>query len=806
MKKQLFCTIITLFLVNMTFAQQFSVTGKVTDRQTAEKLSFATVRVLNSAQGTSTNKAGEYELRLKKGNYRLSVSFLGYHTDTVKVEVNGAVSGVDFKLLPTNVNLPEVTVLPGVNPAIEVIRKAIEAKKNRNKLLNSYQFEAYTKGVVKTPEDLRVTGHNASTGFSKITDSTKLKITGILENQSRGYFKKPNKYKDVVIARKQSANFPPSLNIITGGRFIDNFYEERIDFINGPLPGPLADDALDYYYFTMDDTLAIDNTNVFKISITPDKENNPGFTGKIYITDGSFNLLKVELQINRAANTGGLIDSVFVEQQFAPFDDNIYMPVDYRLLLNVTILKLAKFALEMNTILHNYEVNNNIDDSFFDKAIVTVLPEADKKDSVYWTKIQAIHSTVEENTAYARIDSIEKAPRTFWDDFSFLGNRFSITKNLSATAPLGLYHYNMVEGHALDYGFYLSNALDTRLNGNITGSYGFADKKFKKQIDASYLLGDYRTFRVSGSAFDRVNVLFGESDVYSEFTNTILALFTKYEYRDYYYSKGFSLGVRGDVFPVLSMGLSFVNATDKNGYNNSDFSFFNKKKKFRTNWPVYETRLNTLSARFNFDFRDYIEDGLYRRKVSLGKSYFTFGGEVMVSDKDALGSGMDFTIYKANAYAYIRTFKSAFASLRIKGGYSDGPVPFQMLYALPGNLNSVSSGSSFRTLDVKEIIGDRYVTVHFDHNFMSELYRLSGIPYLKSSEFTLSMFFNAAYSEISSKSREILPAGVKSFPHPFYEAGFSIGHVLSPLALEFGWRLNYKNGNNFTVNLNSAIF
>jgi len=806
MKGCIFTAVVFFLLSSVILAQQYSVNGKVADKQTGEALAFANVRVLNSTQGTSTNKQGSFELKLKKGNYLLSVSFLGYHTDTIKIEVNKNLANVDFNLNPTNVNLPEVTVLPGVNPALEVIRKAIEAKNIRNKKINCYQFEAYTKGVVRTPDDLRLSGNNASMGLSNITDSTKLKITGVLENHSKGFSKKPNKYKDFVIARKQSANFPSSVNILTGGRFIQNFYDDKINFMNGPLTGPLANDALDYYYYYIEDTLAIDNINVFKISVTPDDKSDPGFVGKLYIADGTFDLLKVELGINRAANTGGLIDSVIVVQQFSPFGDGIYMPVDYRMALTITILKIARIAFEMNTILYSYEINNNIDDKVFEDAILTVLPEADKKDSVYWTKIQSIQNTSEENLAYARIDSVEKAPRTFWDNFSFLSNRFPISKYVSATAPLGLYHYNMIEGHSLDYGFYLSDAFDNRLNGSTEFNYGFSDKKFKSDIKLSYLLGEYRTFRLSGGVFDRLNILFENTDNYGDLTNTILSLFTKYEYRDYYYSKGFTLNARGDVLPFLSLGVGFSNTTDKNAFNNSDFSVFNKDRKFKTNWPVNQVKINSLSLRYNFDFRDYIEDGLYRRKVSMGKSYFTFGGEVIYSDKNTLKSEMDFKTYKANIYANIKSFNSTYATLRVNGEYTDGALPFQMLYALPGNLNAVSSGVSFRTLDVKEVIGDRVVTAHFEHNFRNELFRLSGIPYLKDSELQLNYFFNAAYSELGSKSRDIIPVNVKSFPHPFYETGFSIGHVMFPISIEFVWKLNYRDGNNFRISLNSAMF
>ena len=107
---------------------------------------------------------------------------------------------------------------------------------------------------------------------------------------------------------------------------------------------------------------------------------------------------------------------------------------------------LAKIGFELNTILYDYKVNADINDDIFNKAVITVLPEADKKDSLFWTKIQSIPNTPEEQIAYKRIDSVEKVPRKFLDNFSILSTRIDLAENLSISAPLGMYHFNRIEG------------------------------------------------------------------------------------------------------------------------------------------------------------------------------------------------------------------------------------------------------------------------------------------------------------------------------------------------------------------------
>ena len=170
----------------------------------------------------------------------------------------------------------KIVILPGENPALEIIRKAIEKKKERNSKLNTYEFEAYTKGLIRTTDEISARGRTVSAGVGTSEDSADLKITGLLENQSRGYFKKPDQFKDVIIARKQSANFPPTINTVTGGRLVQNLYEDDISFFSGNIPGPISDDALDYYYYFIDAVVYKNDRKVYKLYMKPENSDDHG--------------------------------------------------------------------------------------------------------------------------------------------------------------------------------------------------------------------------------------------------------------------------------------------------------------------------------------------------------------------------------------------------------------------------------------------------------------------------------------------------------------------------------------------------
>ena len=130
--KRIFLFLVLFTFIVITEAQQFSVSGKVSDGLTNDPLLFANIRVLNSSLGTSSNRNGDYELKLKRGAYKLTVSYIGYISDTVLIVLDKNLRDVNLELTQTKIILSEIIIRPGENPAIPIIRKAIQRKDERN--------------------------------------------------------------------------------------------------------------------------------------------------------------------------------------------------------------------------------------------------------------------------------------------------------------------------------------------------------------------------------------------------------------------------------------------------------------------------------------------------------------------------------------------------------------------------------------------------------------------------------------------------------------------------------------------------
>ncbi len=788
------------------YAQKHSVTGKVIDRATGEKIGFATIRVIGKTIGTTANADGQYDLKLNDGTYKLVASCLGYSSDSMTISFDKPSLKMDFKLTQLPIHLPGVTVTPGMNPANAIIQKAIERKIVRNTKLHSYEYFATSKGVARAPEEFKMGDNTASikVGYS---DTSLMKIGAIFESQVKGYYQKPNKLKEEIIARKQTANLPPNVNTLTGGRLIQNFYSDDIKFFNFTMVSPLSDDALNYYYFYILDTLMIDHQPVYKIHMSPADTLDPGFLGEIYIEGDSYNLKQVDFVLNKASNQGGLFDTVKIAQQFLGFgDENIYMPVDYRLNVGIKYFKLFKLNFDFQTVLYEYSINPVISEDVFSKAILTVKTDADKKDSTFWNSVQSITVSAEESNAYKEIDSIKTANKLKKEKFDLVSMSYQYNENLSLPAPLGMYRFNRVEGHTIKSEFTLSDILDKRFNSGFISAYGFSDKRWKENLNFNYALGDYRTTKLKLSFYHGLNYQFDHPFVSSELITSLVNHLSYLESDQYYYSGGLSFSIEHEIFPVLIVKFGYQSNTDESAISTSPPPIFYPKKRYNNNNAIADGVYRFFTAEVKFDFRDYIEDGMFRRRLGGRNEVPVITIKTIVSDENILSSDMKFITNSIEFRGSFNSFASTSVAYLVRGYYSNGAVPYQYLMPVPGNTDGLFDNFSARTLGMNKLLGDRGIFAGFEYTVNKELWRFLHLSPLQKWDINLSVFGSASLSSMSIESKSIaLMTPVEFRKHPFVEAGFGIFHPLLPVILEFAWKLNYRGENNFRVGVQTPF-
>ncbi|MDR3611365.1 MAG: DUF5686 family protein [Ignavibacteriaceae bacterium] len=827
--------LIVVILTTFSLPQTCRVEGKIYDKTTDKGLYNAAIRIEKYSRVICTNSEGEFGFSYPDSVYTIIASSIGYNSDTISAVINGGEKNVLKIYLSRSINPRTKISLSPIISATEIMEKAIDCSDIIKSRIANYESDIYSRCIVRSNNDLGLgTGSfqlginkvSASTDFiSHLGDSTPLKIKNIYETIGRSRFNTPNNYREVILARNTNSGMPPSMSVLLGGSMFHNFYEDELNYFDQPIPGPLSRKALSYYHFEMRDTLIMDGNPVYKIFLEPIDKNDPGFTGYIYIKGESYSPVQVDVSLNRAANIGGAFDDVIISQQFLPFGRNLYLPVDYRVYATVSYLLFASGSYEMRSVINNYKINDQKSDSINSDAILTIAPGAYKRDMTFWRSAQTLPYTVEESEAYKSIDSLKSMPRGFWEKTynNLIAAQYEINNNYSISGPSGIYQFNHVEGHTLYLSAMSHHFFDDDIETKVTVSNGFSDKRVKEKLSMVYYLGDLNSNKISFNAYNRLATLFYTSDSYSSLTSTILALFSNHDIRSYYYTKGLDFKVEGDVLSFLNLNAGYSSHSDYSAVYHTNFSLFgigNRKNTDTTintnsltnsfinrgiNPPIYDAYISSINFGFNFDFRNFIEDNRLRKRESRGKSYLTFGGGILISDKKILKSSTGFTSYNVNLQGEINTFRSASLGFKVTGVYSNGPVPFQMQYALPGNISAAGKSFTFRTVGLSNLFGDQALTINLEHNFREEILRLLPGRFLQNLNLELTTFFNAAWKNMSPKSAAIMPIEYTILNKPLLEAGFSIGHGSIPVSLEFAWRLTYVDKSSFRIGINTII-
>ena len=760
--------------------------GTVLNRASGEPLSSATIRVIGSSQGTSTNTEGEYRISLKPGQYRLAVSYIGFLTDTVPVQILGLVQSRNISLQPSVVPMPEVSVYGDeLNPAEEIIAKAIQKKKKFLSQLQSYNFKAYTKTI------LRVEKKNEAT-----RDTI---IGGVLETQTEGFCRGPDQYKEIITARRQTTNFNSNQNIFTVGK-MPNFNDDEVVIESQSIVGPTSPKAFDYYSFSMLDTLSIDNLPVYRIRMKPKSAVAPLFDGIISIAEKTYLVMSVDVKGNEALDLAP-VKNLHVYQQFALYENKFWLPILSVTTLSVHFapLPIPAIFIEQTSQIYDYSINTEFPEGTFDRFVLTTLPTADRHDSVFWTSVNRLPLTHEESAAYNRIDSLVSHPNIAARSIMFLAQLPIHWSELPFTEGSDFYHFNRVEGSYVGVGVHLPPVLT--VYPTVRAGYGLSDQRAKYDLSLEHRFSRDGTTSIGVGIHEKVQ--FREEYGYSTSSVTLLALFEKNDPVDYFRSNGWRAFGQTMIFPSVNCRITYLDERQWSVSQTSNFSILYEGLPFRPNPDILEGRLRSISANLSYDTRQWIDVGMFTlADNSRESSELSFAVEH--SNPSLLTS--DFRFTRLSFVGKQHQLVSRFMALDVyfRGGYAFGALPPQRLFDVISGSSGFNVDGILRTVEDKEFSGDRLAILQFDYNFGSLPFRILGIPYLNNTDVLL--YFGSMYTDISASSNAIQTRPIVRAAKLFHEAGFGIGRLLTFFRLDFTWRLTNRTRDNFQLTLGSELF
>ena len=375
MKHSVLSIIFSLLSILVSHAQETIIKGRVTDASTGVAIPFATIVFKGNLNGVNTDFDGFYTIKTADAFDSVRASYLGYKPKSKKIK-NGVTQLMDFQLIGDLVSLKEISIVAGENPAHPIIRKAIANKDKLNKQnAKSYELESYVKVLVdidNISENIKkrklfnpITSMFDSLQYLAGEDGSAHLPVFFSENLSDVYYKSnPEQKKEIVKATRLSGigiQDGMLTSQISGSTFQEyNFNDNKINFFNKDFLSPISDAGFLFYEYYLIDTTVIDTFTCFKIKVKPRNKYDLLFSGFIWITDSTFALKQINLDIGKTANLN-FVEKAQFQQELVPVGNGIWFPVKSRIVIDFADISknfvglVAKFYVSSkNIVLDKY--------------------------------------------------------------------------------------------------------------------------------------------------------------------------------------------------------------------------------------------------------------------------------------------------------------------------------------------------------------------------------------------------------------------------------------------------------------------
>jgi hypothetical protein len=775
-------------------AQTCQLSGAIHDRASGEGIPGATLHILGTSRGARTNADGRFHLVLDSGvKYSIRITALGYRPDTLWVQL--------FKDKSENIQL---TVAPIIGAQITVsaeasrtearriMHKVIDTKDAWQSQINNYQFEVYSKTNLRSKKD------------------TSTAVIAIVESSADGYWKRGSGYAEKINARKQTADVPPDVNQVAllG---IQNFYNDRMDFVDYNIVSPVAHDAFDRYDYDLIGEGEMNGEHVYKISVEPLGSLNPAFQGTLWIDQVDYTIAYLDLQPNEAIKVGP-VKGIDIRQTFTFVDNKFWVPseLNFDCAIKLELPIIPEFDISQSATLQNYTINGSIPDSIFGTERHIVAESADSVDSLHWSALRTIPLERDEDTAYRRIDSIVSNFKTVTPSFSLLSALGLLWQLFPGT---DFFQFNRIDGVSLELGhlWTVNDKLPFTFGGDADLDVGDDDWEYAIEVRQA-LTTKKRTGLTANISLDgdiemsdendKVDVTSSigaryydertaRSDEYDQFVNTLTSLFLHKDYQNYYEAHGVDLNYSFRPNHRFSATIDLKDQSEHSLSNVTNFSLFFRNDNFQPNPRINDGQLHQISVDLNEDFplgfwKGSIHEGMMYSNAAIGSDFHYLTSEGRLNLEGKLGG-------------WGKTWLAASWNELLSG-----TLPSQNLFFFDARDAIVAPRDVFRTLSPFEFQGDRTWTLQLEQNFYDLPTRALGIT--MPIDLHWFGFANVAGASLTDATRAALATPVQTLgTKPFAEAGFGIGNILNVLRFDATWRLDYKTSNNFYVTGTLAI-
>lgn len=717
----------------------YYVSGKVTDSKTREPLAFVNIVINNSQYGGTTDIDGKFRLRSLQPVQKLHLSYVGYVP--LAFPVGNRTENLSIQMTQTEIELKEVDILPGINPAHRIIRNAIDNRDlNDPEKLSSFSYTSYDKTIFTAETDSSINREfkdtlskkdgnppvmvtlNMSDTLKKDsakTDSMNLAITNFLnrqylflmENVTKRKFLAPDKNYNQVIATRMSGFKDPIFVFLTTQIQSFSFYKPFITIFQSTYVNPISNGSLGKYFFKIEDTTYSGKDTIFVISFRPRKGTNfDGLKGIISINTNKWAIQNVIA--HPAQTTGGI--QIRIQQLYELVDGEHWFPVQLNTDVKFMMMQVGKYSAiaKGRSYIRDIVLNPELVRREFNHLDVEVEKAATDRPEEYWNQYRVDSLTAKDRKTYHIIDSIGK-------DAKFDKIAKSLKTILSGRIPYKfidfdldrILGYNTYEGLILGLGIHTNDRIAKWFSIGGFYQYSFAISTAKYGGDAGFLINKRNDFTIQGGYFFDL-VESGGVKFFDDRNTVISGNFQPLLVRklDRVENENLSLTIRARKYFLFNLGIS-------------------RSFKKSTTTDLATTRGNAVILQDEFQFTDLIAGvkWAYKEKfiqtiddkISLGTNYPVFWLQYTHGLRNFLDGQFDYNrldlkIRKTFMIKYLGKL-----TFQVNAGYVDQPVPACNLYY--GNasyrLITLYAPNSFATMRMNEFLSSKYASICLYHDF-----------------------------------------------------------------------------------------
>ncbi|SEA80993.1 hypothetical protein SAMN05443667_10942 [Flavobacterium gillisiae] len=804
-----FCLL--LFFFTFSIQAQFQLNGIVKESTANKPLAFATITAADGAT-TISDVDGKFSIFSKNSIAFFDVSYIGHFKTTVPVLKEKNYYAVF--LTPKRDDLKEVFI-SNKNPALAIIKQAIENKNKNNPQLRlkTFEFKSYNKLIVSAnPDSLKgeidsvFIEKSIGKTFSKI-DSSAYKFKEIVSKQHLFQTEKVSQYqfgnqklKETILGTKMAGFKQPIYEILAFNLQSFSVYDSRYELFETKYNSPIANDALNDYNYKLLDTIAIDGRRSYMIYFKNKKKSKAsGLEGVLYIDQSNFAVSKAIMRIKGVLDISGIHEFQYIPQEEIWFpirktfkivkgknDDDIKIlggTVQFEGDVEKDFKARKKTASDFTYLLSktdNFDIQYNTPIKIKQSYIsVEIKGDAINKPERFWDSYRKDSLDIRSQKTYLALDSIAVKRR--------IASRIRFgRKIINGFLPLGFFDmdlrkiisYNNYEGFRLGFGGITNDQFLKNFRIEGYSAYGTKDGNFKYNAGLSARVGKLSDSWIGISYTDDVR----------EIANTLYVVekrpFKLYDPRPinistFYNYVSWKASLKTQIIPKTESIWTLNRSEIEPKFN----YVYNLNGKLYSNY-IMTTAMVSLQWS---PFSDYMQTPTGRVEVEKRFPKFTFQftqSLPKVLDNDFEFSKIDFKTEFEKKY-----LNGQKTNLLFEAGYAIGDVPLTHLYnTSPNNITketiiqriTFAGKNSFETMYFNEFFSNEFVYFQFKHGF-------NRVTIFKKVKPSLVLVSRMAWGNLQ-KPEQHAGLNYKTLNEGYFESGIELNQIFKGLGLTAFYR------------------